>query len=147
MKFEDIQTISLCVIFTAVDLTIANVLETLQKEFPVTKRQSTTPTRFSIGIVFRKFVSNLLPLGQHLVVVVYVNLSLSSYNNYNQANNQLCNHLLDLLQFFKYYHMFLNFYWLIKKVLSINQNILFFYIYSCKKIFYVHCSIVKTFKQ
>ena len=52
MKFEDIQIIQSCVIFTAVDLPIANVLATLRKEFPVAKRQSATPTHFSIGIAF-----------------------------------------------------------------------------------------------
>ena len=47
MKFEDIQIIQSCVIFTAVDLA------TLRKEFPVAKRQSATPTHFSFGIAFR----------------------------------------------------------------------------------------------
>ena len=43
----------------------------------------------------------LLDQHQHQVLVVGLNLSLSFYsvywNNYNPANNQMCNHLLDLL--------------------------------------------------
>ena len=67
MKFEDIQIIvsqKSCVIFTAVDLQIANILATLRKEFPIAKRQSATPTRFSTGIVFCKFVSCFFKFGQ-----------------------------------------------------------------------------------
>ena len=67
MKFEDFQTISSqksCAIFTAGDLPIANVLATLQKEFPVAKRQSATPTCFSIGIAFRKLLSCFSKFGR-----------------------------------------------------------------------------------
>ena len=67
MKFEDFQTISSqksCAIFTAVDLPIANVLATLQKEFPVAKRQSATPTCFSTGIAFRKLLSCFSKFGR-----------------------------------------------------------------------------------
>ena len=49
---------------------------------------------------------------QHQVLVVELNLLLSSYNilwsRDNLVNNQLHDHLLDQLHFFKYYHMFLN---------------------------------------
>ena len=69
------------------------------------------------------------------------NLLLSSYNsfwnNYSPANNQLCNHLHDLLQFFEYYHMLLNQLLLVDwKSLSINHNIIF-YFYSWKIISFV----------
>ena len=67
MKFEDIQIIvsqKSCVIFTAVDLQIANILATLRKEFPIAKRQSATPKRFSTGIVFCKLVSCFFKFGQ-----------------------------------------------------------------------------------
>ena len=48
-------------------------------------------------------------LDQHQVLDVYLNLLLSSFNifknNYSLANNQLYNHVLDLLQFFEYYRV------------------------------------------
>ena len=55
MKCEDIRTISsprVCVIFTAVDLPISDILVALRKEFPVAKHQNVTPTRFSVGLAF-----------------------------------------------------------------------------------------------
>ena len=56
--------------------------------------------------------SIFLLLNQHQAFLVCLNLLLSSYNNFHNnyflANNQLCNNLLDQLQFFKYFHMFLN---------------------------------------
>ena len=53
-----------------------------------------------------------------------------------------CNHLLDQTQFLKRYHMFLNYFLLVvKNALSIDHNIIIFYFYSCKTIFYVYCSI------
>ena len=60
--------------------------------------------------------------------VVYFNLLVSSYNslwnNYSPTNNQLCNHLHDLLQSFIWFWIIFN--WLIKKVFSVNRNTVIF---------------------
>ena len=65
-------------------------------------------------------------LVQHHVVAVYVNLLLLSYtnfwNNYSPPNNQLCNHVLGLLQFFEYYHMFLFFFLLVDQKRFVHQS-------------------------
>ena len=56
-------------------------------------------------------------LDQHQAFVVYLNLLLSTYNNFWNRDNlvkyQLCNHLLDQLQSFKCYHMFFNYFVLV----------------------------------
>ena len=75
-------------------------------------------------------MSSLL-LDQSLVLIVYLNLLLSSYNVFlkqgNLARNQLCNHLLDQLQFFECYYMFLDhFLQHDQKVFSINHYSLLF---------------------
>ena len=51
-------------------------------------------------------------LDRHLVFLVYLDLLQSTYNILwnmdNLVNNQLYNHRIDQLQFFEYYHIFLN---------------------------------------
>ena len=65
--------------------------------------------------LFALFVFIVLLLNQHQVLVVYLNLSSynSFWNNYSPAKDQLCNHLLDLLEFFEYYHMLLTYFLLV----------------------------------
>ena len=66
------------------------------------------------------------------VLAVYLNLLLSFYNvlwnNYDLANNQLCNPLLDQLQFFECFHiiLWLLINWLRKFFLSIIKLLLQF---------------------
>ena len=77
-------------------------------------------------------------LDWHQVPVVYLNLLLSFYNvfcnNCSLANNQLYNHLLDQSGYFKCFHMFLYNFWLVvKKIPSMDYNIIIFYFSSWKK--------------
>ena len=94
--------------------------------------------------------------GQYKVLVVYLNLLLwpcnSLWNNYSPANNHLCNHLLDLLQFFNTIICFqIAFYWLIEKALPINHNIIIFCLHSWRKIslvtFYVFLQVYLFLKS
>ena len=85
-------------------------------------------SRFSVKLFFF-----ILILDQHLVLVVYLNLLLLTYNvlrnRDNLINNQLCNHPLDQLQFFECYHKFLNHFVLAdqKKFLPLIITLIFWY--------------------
>ena len=89
---------------------------------------------------------------QHQAFVVYLDLLQLVYsvlwNRDNLVNNQLCNHLLDQLQFFKCYQMFLNHFLLLddQKVLFVNHNIAVFYFYFWEKIPCVSCLPCVIFK-
>ena len=65
-------------------------------------------------------------LDQHQVLVVCLNLLLSSYNNfknnYSLAHNQLCNYLLDQLQPFECFDMLLNHFLLADQKKFFNQS-------------------------
>ena len=79
-------------------------------------------------------------LNQHQMLVVHLDLLLSSYNSFwnndNLVSNQLSNHHIDQLQFFECYCKLINYLLLAKqkKKKSINHNIIIFYFYSWKKI-------------
>ena len=63
-------------------------------------------SRFTVELIW------CIAFDKHLVFVVYLNLLQLAYNIFQNRdillNNQLCNHRLDQLQFFKFYHMFFN---------------------------------------
>ena len=89
-------------------------------------------------------------LNHHPELVVYLNLSYNSFwNRYSPANKQLCNHLLDLLQFFEYYHKLLNYFLLVDQKRFFHHNIIIFYFFSwkiisvCNLFFVVHFQMKK----
>ena len=77
-------------------------------------------SRFTVKLI------GLLLLVQHQVLVVYLNLLLSTYNNFwnrdNLVNNQFCNYLVDQLQSYKCYNMFLNYFLLVNWKSSIHRS-------------------------
>ena len=80
---------------------------------------------FLLNLDFQWNESAVLLSGQRLLLVLYLNILLSSYSTFwNKDNNLLCNHLLDQLQFLECYHIFLNHFLLAdQKLFPMNHNI------------------------
>ena len=94
-----------------------------------------------------------ISFGSASSVVVYLNLFLSSYNifqnNSNLVDNQLRIYLLDQLQSFECFHMFLGHFLPVyqKKVLLTEHNIVIVYFHSWKTVSFVSCSIHSLIKS
>ena len=68
----------------------------------------TTRSRLPVKLI------DVLPLGHHQQLLVYLNLFPSFYSNcssnYNVTHNQYCNDLLDQSHFFDCYYMFFSYF-------------------------------------
>ena len=90
----------------------------------ITKNIVTYCSRFPVKLICCIPFASASSTPLHLHQVLH--LLLSSYNtfknNYSLAHNQFCNHLLELLKFFKYYLMLLNYFLLVDQKWFLHQS-------------------------
>ena len=96
--------------FILVDNLFAKALRRLETCVSVVETYVETLLCFLVNLDFKQNYFVVLPSDQHQVLLVQLNLLLSScyyfLNKHNPVDNRLFNHLLDLSQFFECYHLF-----------------------------------------